>query len=179
MKKLLAILSVLTLLLMSSAFIATTNWNIEKDFSIKFNCPKGEATFTGLIGKIVFDPKNLNESSMDVEIDASTINTGNTMKDAHAKGEDWLDVNKYPKIKFKSTSFKIINENIYEVSGNLEMHGVTKPVTIPFAFNQLKSRSEFKGKFKIDRKDFGVNGNFMASSMSGETKIEISVPVNQ
>jgi polyisoprenoid-binding protein YceI len=179
MKKILAILSVLTLFLLSSAFVVTTNWNIDKDFSIKFNCPKGEAIFTGFTGKIVFDSKNLTESSMDVEIDASTINTGNTIKDAHAKGEDWLDVNRYPKIKFKSTSFKILMDSLYEVGGALEMHGVTKAVTIPFVFNQFKGKSEFKGKFKIDRKDFGVNGNFMASSMSGVTNIEISVPVHQ
>jgi polyisoprenoid-binding protein YceI len=158
--------------------VLTGNWNLDPNYNIRFSGNKVEGTITGLTGKIIFEPSEIKKAMMEVEVDAASVKTGNSMKDNHAKGEDWLDTEKYPKIKFTSSAFTSLKEG-YEVTGNLEMHGTVKTVVIPFQFSQTNGKGVFTGKFKIDRKEYGVKGNFMASAMSGEMEIELRIPVTK
>jgi len=91
--------------IIASAFtiIKSQDWQIASNASVKFvgGDPSGE--FSGLKGTISFDPNALSSAKFDVSIDVATINTGNGMKNTHAKSAMWFDAEKYPVIKFTST----------------------------------------------------------------------------
>ena len=85
---------------------------------------------------------NIENSSLDVEIDASSLSTGFAALDKHLKSKDFLEVETYPKITFKSTSIKQTGDKTFDVSGNLTMHGVTKLVV-------FKAEMTHKGKHPV------------------------------
>src|SRR6185369_4910883 len=97
MKKQVYTLATLALMIASAfTFIQSQNWKIADGYSVKFDGGDPSGEFTGLKGTIQFDEKNLAASKFDVSIDVATINTGNGMKNTHAKGANWFDVAKYP-----------------------------------------------------------------------------------
>lgn len=86
--------------------------------------------FTKVEGVLDLDPENVENSSIDVTIDASSVSTGFKPLDDHLKNKDFLEVEKYPTITFKSTSIKKTGEKTADVTGDLTIHGVTNPVTL-------------------------------------------------
>ena len=156
--------------------IFNINWNIDPNYSIKFEGSKVEGTFSGLAGKISFNPNDLMNSFIDVTVDANTIKTGNSTKDGHAKGEDWFHVAKYPKIKFTSQSFTK-SGNAIVVTGTLELHGTKRQIQIPFTFSEAGSKGLFAGKFKLNRKDYGINGNFFGFTVGKDFEVTLNIPV--
>lgn len=170
---------VVTILLVSAFTYLSINWNIDPNYSIKFSGKKAEGSFTGLKGTIVFDKNDLANSKFDVTVDANTIKTGNTTKDKHAKGESWFDTEKYPKIKFKSNSFAK-DGNGYIVDGTLELHGTSRQVKIPFSFtDDNNNKASFIGSFKLNRKDYGIKGNFFGFAVGDEFDIVLNIPVTK
>ncbi len=158
--------------------ILNINWNIGPNYSIKFSGTKAEGSFTGLAGTINFDKGQLANAKIDVSVDANTINTGNSTKDKHAKGDSWFDVAKYPKIKFTSTNFTK-NANQFIVTGILELHGTKKEVVFPFNYVENGNKATFNGSFKIDRKDYGIKGNMMGFMVGNEFTVTLNIPVTQ
>lgn len=167
---------IFTLSAFKSVFIST--WAIQSDYVIKFSGSGAEGTFQNLSGKINFDENDLRNSHIDVSVDANTIQTGSETKNKHAKDEDWLDVKKYPKIKFKSDAFEK-SGNKYIMTGTLELHGITKKVIIPFSFLSSENTGTFSGEFIINRKDFDVNGPFFGFVAGTEVKIQLKIPVKK
>ena len=161
--------------IIASAFtvITSQDWQIASNASVKFvgGDPSGE--FSGCKGTISFDPNTLTSSKFDVSIDVATINTGNGMKNTHAKSAMWFDAEKYPVIKFTSTS---VNKTAsgYETKGIVDMHGVKKEATIPFTFNN----NIFTGSLTVNRLDYNINKEEPAHG-AAEFKITISVPVTK
>src|SRR5271154_1413746 len=99
MKKLVYPMAALALIGISAfTFIAAQDWKINDDYSIKFTSNDPSGTFKGLKGTVAFDENNLASSKFDVTIDVATINTGNGMKNGHAKSPKWFDAEKYPVI---------------------------------------------------------------------------------
>src|SRR5208283_5306463 len=89
---------------------------------------KGEFDkFSGTISANDDDPKSL---EIDVTIDASSITTHNDKRDAHVKSPDFLDVAKYPTITFKSLKLEPESDGKWKLTGNLTLHGVTRPVVL-------------------------------------------------
>ena len=80
-------------------------------------------------GTIVFDPE-AKTGSVDVVIDAKSVNTGYALFNEHIQGEDFFDTAKFPTITFKSTSVKFDGDKPVAVAGNLTVKGITKPVTL-------------------------------------------------
>ena len=173
MKKLIYPLASL-LLIMGSAFTILTaeSWKISDNYSVKFDGGDPSGEFSGLKGTVLFDPNDLPGSKFDATIDVATINTGNGMKNTHAKSEKWFDAEKYPTIQFTSSAI-IKSANGYEAKGILSMHGVQKEIVVPFTFDG----SVFKSSFSINRMDYNVN---TAEPAHGGTifKVDISVPVS-
>ena len=124
------------IIIAASAFtvIKSQDWKIADNYSVKFDGGDPSGQFSGLKGTVSFDPNDLAGSKFDVSIDVATINTGNGMKNTHAKSAMWFDAEKYPTIHFASSSFTKTASG-YEVKGTLDMHGVQKEITIPFTFN--------------------------------------------
>ncbi len=85
--------------------------------------------FNTTTGKVVFD-KVAKTGSVEVEIDAKSVDTGSALFNQHIQGEDFLDTAKYPKAIFKSTNVVFEGEKPVKIEGNLTIKGVTKPVTL-------------------------------------------------
>ena len=179
MKKLITPIALIAGTIVILAFtIFEIGWNIDPNYSIKFSGNKAEGTFSGLLGKIVFNPNDLSTSLIDVSVNANTIKTGNSTKDKHAKGEDWFDVIKYPSIKFRSISFTK-SANYIIVVGTLELHGIKKQIQIPFTFSGSNTKGNFIGSFKVMRKDYGIKGNFFGFTVGNEFDITLNIPVTK
>ncbi len=85
---------------------------------------------SGITGTVVIDDKDITKSSVRAELDAATIWSDNKKRDDHLRNEDFLHVKKFPKIYFKSTSVKKSGKGELDVSGNLTIRGVTRPVVL-------------------------------------------------
>jgi len=174
MKKLIYPIAAITIMVGSAfTFIKSQDWKINDDYSVKFTSEDPSGVFRGLKGSISFDEKNLPASKFDVSIDVTTINTGNGMKNTHAKSDKWLDAGKYPEIKFTSSEITSAGTG-YQAKGTLEFHGVKKEITIPFSFQN----NVFSSSFDINRLDYNVNANEPAHG-AAVLKVDISVPVSK
>ena len=117
-------------------------------------------------GKLVFDPANPAASYVEATIDATTISTGVDQRDAHLKSADFLEVDKFPTITFKSTKIEKTGGNGLKITGDLTVHGVTKPVTLDAKVNKIglfeipgvvkAHTAGFDATTVIRRSDFGV-----------------------
>lgn len=122
-----------------------------------------EGSFTGLEGKIGWEPGDVSKASFDVSVKAASVNTDNNMRDGHLRGESYFDVEKYPKISFVSTSVKAQKDG-FVATGKLTMKGTAKEISIPFTAVEKDGGWFFSGEFTINRKDFGVGGSSTISS---------------
>jgi polyisoprenoid-binding protein YceI len=166
------------LILAGSAFtfIAAPRYQIAEGYSIAFSSDDASGIFKGFKGNIAFDEQNPAASKFDVTIDVATINTGNGLQNKHAKSDEWFDVAKYPQIHFISQ--KIVKAgNSYQVTGDLEIHGVKKPATIPFTFIRSGAGGKFAGTFTVNRSDFKVGKP--GGDVGEQIKLDISVPVTK
>jgi polyisoprenoid-binding protein YceI len=154
-------------------FIQSLDWKIADGYSIKFDGGDPSGEFTGLKGTIQFDEKNLAASKFEVTIDAASINTGNGMKNTHAKSANWFDVEKHPTIAFTSSAITKTSAG-FEAKGTLDMHGVKKEFTIPFTF----ANNTFTANFEINRLDFGIDDG-KHPKMVPNMKMSITVPVTK
>lgn len=149
-------------------------WKIAENHTISFSNSDVSGVFKEITGTIQFDPANLGTSKMNLKIKVESINTGNGLQNKHAKGDDWFNAEKYPEIEFVSSKIEK-TESGYKAVGKLEMHGVTKDISIPFTFVKKGTKGTFVAKFSVNRIDYGVGkkGNDV-----GETiKITATLPV--
>jgi polyisoprenoid-binding protein YceI len=127
---------------------------------------------------------NLEKSSVEIIIDAASINTRNAKRDEHLRSKDFFDVATYPAIIFKSTAVKNLNNGDFLVNGNCTAHGVTRPITArfrpapPIKGPDGKFRSGLSIKMNIDRRNYGLtwNGLVEGTQVVGNM-VEISVDV--
>jgi polyisoprenoid-binding protein YceI len=154
-------------------------WSIAKDYKIRFSGSGAQGTFDNLQGEVRFNQNDVSQSMMDVSVDVNTIDTGNSLKDKHARSDDWFDAEQFPKIKFRSTTFaKKVNG--YSVTGDLTLHGTTKRVTIPFTFEITAQGGTFVGGLTINREDYGIEGPWLRGAFVGEEfEIDLRVPVKK
>lgn len=124
---------------------------------------KGE--FSKLTGKVVYDDAKPTAISVEASVDVSTISTRETARDQHLKSPDFFDAAKYPTFDFKSTGAKKTAQGI-DVSGNLTIHGVTKPVVLHVTGITKEIKDPFgllrrgaTATTVINRKDFGMSWN--------------------
>jgi polyisoprenoid-binding protein YceI len=121
--------------------------------------------FNVIRGKLEIDEQHPENSWIEAEAEASSIDTRDENRDAHLRSADFFDAEKYPTITFKSTKVEQTGDSEYRVIGNLTMHGVTKEVTLKAEYSgQLKDmygmqRAGLTARTVINRKDFGLNWN--------------------
>lgn len=122
--------------------------------------------FHGVNGTVVLDDKDISKSSVDVTIDATTVDTREPDRDKDLRSPNFFDVAQYPTITFKSTKVEKNGADKLKITGDLTMHGVTKQVvldaTVPKA--PIKDpwglqRTAVSATTKINRQDFGVKWN--------------------
>lgn len=129
-------------------------------------------SFTGLDGKIQFDPNKMPEASFDVSVDANAINTGIDMRDDHLRKESYFDVTKYPRIKIVSTKITSEAKNRFLFSGKLTIKNRTKEISFPFTAEPHDGGYIFKGSFRMNRKDFDIGGS---STISDQLEVTLNV----
>jgi polyisoprenoid-binding protein YceI len=140
--------------------------------------------FTGVRGTVVYDPNDLNASSIDVNIDVNTLGTGDSTRDGHVKGADFLDAEKYPSITFKSKTISKGSDHL--VTGDLTIHGVTREAVLAVDGPTAEqtdpwgnTRIGASATTKIKRSDFGLTWNTMLETggimLGDDLKLEIDV----
>ena len=126
---------------------------------------KVRGAFNEFEGTAVLDGDNPANSSASVTIQVNSIDTRQAQRDDHLRSNDFLSMDEYPTITFASTGARQVDDENFELTGDLTVKGVTKSVTIPFEYQGSaqdpfgNSRVGFEGSVVINRKDFGVNFN--------------------
>ena len=138
-----------------------------------------QSRFDKTTGKITID-RAAKTGSLDVSIDAKSVNTGVEVFNGHLKGEDYFNVEKFPVITFKSSNFKFDGDKPATINGDLTIKGVTKPVTLavtsfncaPHPFTK-KEVCGANASTKIKRSEFNAGKN--APAVSDEVTLNIAV----
>ena len=141
--------------------------------------------FTGVSGTIHMDETDPTASSVEAVIDAASIDTRTDQRDAHLKSADFLEVARYPEITFRSTRVERAGDAHYRVTGDLTIHGVTRPVVLDVHDEGRTKdpwggeRAGFSATTRIDRRDFGLTWNQVIESggvvVGNEIRITLEV----
>jgi polyisoprenoid-binding protein YceI len=147
-------------------------WSIDPDHSVArfsvrhFMIANVEGLFSNMTGVIQFDPPDIGRLSVETEIDAKSLTTGNRERDEHLLGPDYFDADRYPKIFFKSNTVQVAEAHRGQVIGELSIRGIKRPVTLDFEFSG-PVKSPFSGKTcigfsasgRVIRSDYGMTWN--------------------
>ena len=175
MKKIIVPLLILTIALAGFTLATSTVTRSAITFKIKNMGIGVEGSFGGLQVDVKFDPADLPESNISASVDAGSINSDNSSRDDHLKGEDFFDVAHYPKITLKSVAFKHKSGNNYTGQFNLTIKGKTKLIDVPFTFTEKGNTQAFKASFKLNRLDFGVGDSSLILSDEATVNIDTEV----
>jgi polyisoprenoid-binding protein YceI len=134
--------------------------------------------FNDIAGTVVFDKDNPSQSSVELSVPVESLDTHNSIRERSLKGPDFFDAKQFPTMTFKSTKVEGSGDTL-KVSGDLTIHGVTKPLTIDFkkggegrgVFGEMRGGGETR--FTIKRSDFGMN--FQQGAIGDEITIILSV----
>jgi polyisoprenoid-binding protein YceI len=142
--------------------------------------------FAAVKGTVVYDPENPSQSTIETEIDAGTISTLDAQRDVHLKSGDFLDVEHYPAITFKSKKVEPAGSDELKVTGGLTIHGVTRDVVLKVEGPSAETKDPWgntrmgvSASTKIKRSDFGLTWNAALETggllVGDDLKIELEV----
>ena len=165
-----------------------SKWELDpENSSAEFVCrhvlSKVRGMFAKPSGTVSLDEATPANSKISAVIDVSSITTGVEERDTHLKSADFFDVAKYPAITFVSTSVSRSSAASYSVTGNLTMHGMTKPVTLAVTasppFNHAGGiRRGIEGTTSVNRKDFGLRWEFPGEGPGVVVGDNIQITIN-
>lgn len=164
--------SAIALMFALPSMAMASNWDVDGShssagFTVKHMMVSNvNGSFNVKSGTVNVDDKDITRSTVEAVLDATTVNTGNTKRDEHLKAPDFFDTAKHPTITFKSNKVEKAGEGKLKVSGDLTMHGVTKPVVLDVTGPSKESkdpwgntRTGVQATTKLNRKDFGLTYN--------------------
>ena len=138
----------------------------EATFTVRHFVSKVSGKFDDFAGTVNGDLSKPGDASVEFTIKTASVDTGVANRDNHLRSADFFDAEKNPEITFKSTAIKpAAAKNVFNVTGNLTMRGVTKQVTLPVEFLGFakdpggNTRAGFSTHTTINRKDYGINWN--------------------
>ena len=126
---------------------------------------KVRGSFDDFSGSGHFDAQDPGRSWLEVTVSAASVDTRNPDRDAHLRGPDFFDVERYPAITFRSTAVEQVDATRFRVTGDLTIKGVTRPVTIDLEYTGAavdpfgNQRIGFEGGATVNRKDWGLTWN--------------------
>ncbi len=136
-----------------------------------------------------FDGENFADASVSVTINSASINTNNERRDGHLKSGDFFMVDSFPNITFESTNVTPAKDGKFQITGNLTMRGVTKPVTLDAEYNGMvpmgegKAKAGFSASATINRQDWGVSWSKSLDAgglvVSDEVELILELELNQ
>jgi polyisoprenoid-binding protein YceI len=181
-------------LALASPVLAADTYQLDKShttvgFQVRHIFTMLGGKFQDFSGTIRVDRAKPESSSVEFTIQAASVFTNDQKRDDHLRTPDFFDVATHPTITFKSTSVKPGAGNVYEVTGDLSMRGITKQVTLPVTFlGEGKDpwgneKMGFETSTTLNRKDFGINWNKALDQggvlVGDEVKVQISVEANK
>lgn len=129
---------------------------------------------------------DFSDAVFELSADVASVNTEVQMRDDHLKSADFFAVEQYPRMTFKSTAIKKVKDNHYTLTGNLNLHGVTKPVTMNLWYRgtienpQTKALTAgFQLTGVLKRSDFNIGSKFPAAMISDEVQIKADGEFNK
>lgn len=170
---------------------SVSTWTIDPAHSVvelavkhmMFSTVKGR--FAGVAGTIVLDEANLGASSVNAEIDASSIDTGEPQRDGHLRSADFLDVESFPTITFRSTDVVPQGSSRFILVGDLTIRGVTQEVSLEAELVGKGTdpwggqRAGFAATTALNRKEFGLTWNQALEAggvlVSDQVKISLEI----
>lgn len=132
-------------------------------------------------GEFTFDEKDPTKNKIVVDLNVASIDSMHAERDKHLRGKKFLDTKQFPTAKFESTAYKATGEKTAELTGNLTLHGVTKPITIDVEhIGGGKDpwggyRHGFEGSITINPQDFGMELTKHLGPAAGEVELFLSV----
>ncbi len=146
---------------------------------------KVRGRFDTFQGTVHLDPEQLERSSVEVTIDASSIDTGTGDRDKHLRSADFFDAEKFPELSFKSTRVEDLGGGSLKVHGKLTIRDVTRDITLDAEFGGLakdpwgNQRALFTAKGSLDRRDYGLKWNqaLEAGGVLVGEKVELELEV--
>lgn len=151
--------------------MAKSNWAVDVshsaiDFSVKhMMIAKVKGSFHNFEAQIAADPEDLTTADIAVQIDLSSVDTRNADRDAHLKSADFFDVENNPKLLFKATKIVGKGDGEYAVTGDVTLHGVTRPETFSVTFEGIgkdpwgNEKVGFSATGSLKRSDYGLTYN--------------------
>ena len=177
--------------LSASAFAQASTWEVDPahtavEFSVRHmmvSTTKGQ--FEKVKGTLDFNDKDVTKSTVEVTIDLASVNTHEPKRDTHLKSPDFFDIAKFPTATFKSTKVQKLGKNKLKVTGDLTLHGVTKPVVLDVEGPTPAFKTPFgttvrgiHATGKIDRKDFEIGWNKVLDNGGVVVGNEVSLELN-
>jgi polyisoprenoid-binding protein YceI len=150
--------------------ISTIKFDVEASVAIKGTFDKWNAT-------LIFTSPDVATGSLDVEIQAATVDTGSGLKNGKLKGPDFFDVVQNPLITFKSTKLVQTGTNTFEIDGDFTIRGVTRSEKLTLAVSGKGTGSgQISGTLYFDRKDYGMNSGIPFIKIAN--RVEVTVALN-
>lgn len=117
--------------------------------------------FNDLAGTFTFDPENPGSSNLEFTVKTESVDTNNNGRNEHLRSPDFFNARQFPTATFKSTAFTDLGDGMWEVTGNLSLHGQTKPITVNFEWLgtgtfRNSDIAAFEAHFTFKRSDFGM-----------------------
>lgn len=177
--------------LVSVTFAQTAKtWNVDKmHSSVKFSVShlvisEVDGSFKIFDGSLVAAKEDFSDAKINFTVDVNSINTDNTNRDGHLKGDDFFNAEKFPAMTFKSTSFKKKSGNMYELTGDLTIRDVTKKATFAVKYGGTtkdpygNTKAGFKATGSIDRLGYGLKWNTMTEAGGAVVGSEVALTIN-
>ena len=188
MKK--TIIAIAALFATAGAMAQSSTWKSDNSHSnVKFTVThlvvsEVEGAFKVYNGTIVSAKPDFTDAKIDFSVDVNSINTDNENRDKHLKSDDFFNAEKFPQMKFVSTSFKKVSGNKYVLEGNLTIRDVTKPVKFDVTYGGTvkdpwgNTKAGFKAKGTINRFDYNLKWNTLTEAGGAVVGKEVEVVVN-
>ena len=177
-------------LLIAGTVSAQTKWKLDKNHSnVRFTVThmtvsEVEGTFKIWDGNVENTKPDFSDAKIAFTIDVNSVNTENENRDKHLKSDDFFNAEKFPVIKFESTSMKPLGNNKYKLEGNLTMRDVTKPISFDVTYGgsitgSRGTKAGFKAVATVDRLAYGLKWDKAteAGGLVVGKDVEISVKV--
>jgi len=135
--------------------------------------------FTSMKGTVVVDEANPARSSINIEVDADSVNTNNQQRDNHLRSPDFFNTRQFPTITFRSTEIRRVNANTVQVRGDLTMRGVTRPITANVTLTGKGKNAQgrdiigFETTFTIRRSEFGIR--YGLPGLGDDVRVTLSI----
>ncbi|MDB4925953.1 YceI family protein [Mucilaginibacter sp.] len=140
--------------------------------------------FKSFEGSLTSESDDFEGASVEFTIDINSIDTNQTQRDEHLKSADFFDAEKYPNLKFKSTSFTKAGDDEYKLTGDLTIKDVTKPITLDVEYGGSaddfygNTKAGFEVTGKINRKEFGLTWNGITEAGAIVAGEDIKITIN-